>query len=509
MLNPKSTMTARAGALALILVALVLAVWAAPGAGHIPGALAQGGEVRPPAIFLFESDLESVSVRALEAGTSLELRWHIAHIGEGDQVLLDYYRINAWESIATAEDALPPVGSLSVQLSHPANFGPPTFRLTIVNAAGETLEERLLVVPYDTTAASEAPAAIAAFTTTTDDLSSEELAAGTARAEVAWEVVNRMPLTNLVFEQVLPDGSAQIIELPRENLWVASSGAGVVAPVLPEAGNRVTLRLRLLDVISGDAYAEAFVNISIDGADISDEPPPASDPLDATPAPDQPPAADDPAPDSPADGAADTGDAADAPADDTADAAPSATPAPQPTATVAAPLVIGDLAVVMDCRAQPDDTRGWVEGERVPSPDGRFAAQVVNEEGAARLLIDPADGSPDIEIPSPVPSAPIAPGIKWSPDGNQLAFSSLALAQTGGGTIYIVNVDGSNPTEVVQYLGYHDNLTWSSDSTQVFFSSGEIEGSGSATMIVNYRVYAVSVLGGQPVVVADGCTVPR
>ena len=74
---------------------------------------------------------------------------------------------------------------------------------------------------------------------------------------VLWAVVNRPPNSNLIFDQILDGGRAVPVELPRAAFWIASEGTGTVAPVPPESGTLVRLRLRLVDVISGDVLDEA------------------------------------------------------------------------------------------------------------------------------------------------------------------------------------------------------------------------------------------------------------
>src|SRR5690606_5442300 len=91
------------------------------------------------------------------------------------------------------------------------------------------------------------------------------LAAGNARVTVDWNITNRPPTANPVFEQLLPGGEAVNVELPREFLWVPSSGSGPVAPVAPETGNTIDLRMRVVDMVNGTVYAEDTVSIPTSG----------------------------------------------------------------------------------------------------------------------------------------------------------------------------------------------------------------------------------------------------
>lgn len=102
------------------------------------------------------------------------------------------------------------------------------------------------------------------FTTSTRALTSDVLQNHTARVLVSWQVDNRPDGSNLVFEQVLANGQAVNVELPRSNAWVASEGEGVVAPMLPLFGvNHIVLRLRVIDLTSNDTLASSQIDVPL------------------------------------------------------------------------------------------------------------------------------------------------------------------------------------------------------------------------------------------------------
>ncbi len=107
--------------------------------------------------------------------------------------------------------------------------------------------------------------AIISFTTTALSIDRAALTNRTGRVPVSWEVINRPNTANLVFEQVLENGTSVNVELPRQNPYVASSGSGVVSPVPPQnaSTNKITLRLRLFDVANGTVYAEKQIELAI------------------------------------------------------------------------------------------------------------------------------------------------------------------------------------------------------------------------------------------------------
>jgi hypothetical protein len=420
----------------------------------IPGVNAQ--EDRPPTIFRFESDLTSVTVAQLEAGDQrVTLTWHVAHITDEHRLSLHVYQGYEWVLINTL---LPPVGGQQIKLEHSRNFTPPTFRLSIVDRAENILDERALVIPYDQAALAGKTPIIESFTTTTPSIDAATVAAGNIRVPVTWQVLDRLPLTNLVFEQVLGENQARNAELPREILWVPSSGTGVVAAVPPPNSSQIALRLRVVDVITADVYAEALIMVPIIGTALPPDP----------------------------------------------GTSPTATP------NMDTPPVAGDLNLLTDCPASPagNPPRGWQDGPGIPSPDNQFYIYAANPTGDAKLMIVRADGSGQTILDAPDKALPLATQPRWSPDGQWIVFANIAISQPGGGTIYVVKADGTDLRRVTQYTGYYDALAWSPDGSRLYFTSGEVSGTGSGMTVINYQVYAVTADGfGTPQALVDGCGV--
>ena len=67
-------------------------------------------------------------------------------------------------------------------------------------------------------------ASIRTFTADADSVNETQLESGTVRIPVSWAVDSRPDNSNLVFEQVLDDGSVVNVELPRTNPIIPSSG---------------------------------------------------------------------------------------------------------------------------------------------------------------------------------------------------------------------------------------------------------------------------------------------
>ena len=216
-----------------------------------------------PAIVLFTSSQAAITIDAAESGqTDFELAWHVINLGDEHRLLLQQRSLGGWHSMTDEGEILTAVGTRTQTLLHPLDFGPPTYRLLILDTSGTIIDERILTIPYEI-AAGLLPE-ITLFASSTSSVAPEALADSSARVNVSWQVVNRVPTANLVFEQVLEDGQVVPVELPRDNLWVGSQGNGVVAPVAPPlSADRLRLRLRLLDVASGEVYAETETEVGI------------------------------------------------------------------------------------------------------------------------------------------------------------------------------------------------------------------------------------------------------
>ncbi|NLE51136.1 MAG: hypothetical protein GX613_06995 [Chloroflexi bacterium] len=242
-----------------------------------------------PAIVAFESSLQSLALDDAEAGTqTTELSWHTAHMTEGYRLRLMAYRRGAWEPVFGAQSVpLEANGTRVVTVEHPLTFAPPTYLLSIVDGQQRVIDQRTLTIPYEDTG--NLPE-IERFAVDATSLDAGALSSGAALVQVSWLVSQRAPASNLRFEQVFEDGTAQSVELPRQYLWVPSAGQGPVKPVVPlTPGSPVRLRLLVVDLVSGAIYDEATVSLDVIGVAV--RPPVVLTPVAPTPAPIVPPVA--------------------------------------------------------------------------------------------------------------------------------------------------------------------------------------------------------------------------
>ncbi|MBN1202171.1 MAG: hypothetical protein JXJ20_09975 [Anaerolineae bacterium] len=231
------------------------------------GGLATVSAAPTPTIITFESSLKSITVNNAESGDlTTTLTWHTVGLTTGYRLALSSYQQNQWVPVfGPSSVPLEPKGARVVTIRHPLNFGPPTFLLSIEDGSSRIVEQRTLTIPYAPDPDVPEPV-IDALEADTDSLDADALAAGQAIVTLTWDVDGRLAGSNLVFEQVLSDNSAVSVELPRSNLWIPSSGHGPVAPILEQGADAVTLRLQVIDVVSGNVYDEQELVLDIIGA---------------------------------------------------------------------------------------------------------------------------------------------------------------------------------------------------------------------------------------------------
>jgi len=224
-----------------------------------------GAQMVRPTIITFDSSLETIGLAEAEAGeATTTLTWHTVGLTEEYRLALHTYVLDDWQLVFPADTApLEANGARVVTVRHPLNFGPPTFLLSIIRVGtNKVVDQRIVTVPYDTSALTEPPT-VAAFAAEAEAVDGAALASGEARVTVMWEVSHRVPSANLVFDQVFADGTTTSVELPRLYLWIPSVGEGPVAPLYREGEESVTLRLRVVDVVAGTVYAEETLELPI------------------------------------------------------------------------------------------------------------------------------------------------------------------------------------------------------------------------------------------------------
>ena len=75
----------------------------------------------------------------------------------------------------------------------------------------------------------------------------------------------------------------------------------------------------------------------------------------------------------------------------------------------------------------------------------------------------------------------------WSPDGNQIAFTSN---RDGNSEVYVMNADGTNPINLTKHLATDSSPDWSPDGNQIAFQSNR-DG--------NWEIYIMNADGANPI----------
>lgn len=110
--------------------------------------------------------------------------------------------------------------------------------------------------------------------------------------------------------------------------------------------------------------------------------------------------------------------------------------------------------------------RGELNSGGVLSPDGRWLAWSMSEDGNADIYLSAADGSGEVTRLTTEPGIDTSPS--WSSDGRQLAF----VSQRGGSPqIYVMNADGSGVRRLTYQGSYNQTPKWSPRGDLIAFTA--------------------------------------
>ncbi len=129
---------------------------------------------------------------------------------------------------------------------------------------------------------------------------------------------------------------------------------------------------------------------------------------------------------------------------------------------------------------KPDVAEDTVSGSGnqapVWSPNGQKIGFVSNQKQGLQPYIIDADGTDPVELPD---DAGMTFDLTWSPDGRQVAFSSLTRPKTDR-HLYVMDADGTDKTNLTQGSGLTSAyaIMWSPKGEQILFSSGEMGEAG-------------------------------
>jgi TolB protein len=134
------------------------------------------------------------------------------------------------------------------------------------------------------------------------------------------------------------------------------------------------------------------------------------------------------------------------------------------------------------------------------SPDGKKIVFSSDRDGNNEIYVMNADGSGQTNLtksPAAEDSFPV-----WSRDGKQIGFTSDR--EDGNPDIYVMDSDGSNPTRLTQGPGEETFPHWSPDGKKIVYAAGRsspmwdaILGEGS------YEIYVMNADGSNPTQLTD------
>lgn len=213
-----------------------------------------------PQIISFSYDGIPLIYDEVEQGiATADFSWEAVNVAAPYRTQMHAFVGGQWVLIG---DDFEPSKHESLVIAHPLSFSDPTYRLSIVDGENHIVDEELLQLPYAETDPDGA-VQIVDFETTATAVSRQGLISGSEVVDVSWVVNNRTASTNLIFEQVLSDGTWQSIELPRFEDWVRSVGDGMVVPVNVVGEDHVTLQLRVVDIVTGETLTTQQIELAI------------------------------------------------------------------------------------------------------------------------------------------------------------------------------------------------------------------------------------------------------
>jgi hypothetical protein len=203
-----------------------------------------------PTIDFFTVDNHALDYAAVERGyETANFSWQAGGLRAGDKMEMHAWVNNDWRLIGEGFEA---AKTDSLVIAHPLSFELPRYRLSVVDSSGQRIVESVLELQY---AESSVAPRIAYFLSrelsfTPQSIQNQE---GVA---VHWWVYNRWYRSNIVYEQVMPDG--RVISI-AENVLTEFRRAvdqGVLYPRYPGDGEDVVLRLRVVDIDTGETLAQ-------------------------------------------------------------------------------------------------------------------------------------------------------------------------------------------------------------------------------------------------------------
>jgi Tol biopolymer transport system component len=131
------------------------------------------------------------------------------------------------------------------------------------------------------------------------------------------------------------------------------------------------------------------------------------------------------------------------------------------------------------------------------SPDGTKLTFWSDRSAGEGLYVMNANGSNQILVLSTASIQRQIEGPHWSPDGTRIIFEGYSLAAGNEADIFVVNADGTNPTNITNTPTVHEySPAWSRDGAKISFS--KLNGN-STTGFTSGDIWVMNASGGNQV----------
>lgn len=227
-----------------------------------------------PTIEYFTVDNTALSYPAVEAGTeAANFSWRAVGLRPGDEMQMHALVSGQWVVIGTGFE---PEKTDRLVIAHPLDFVPPQYRLSVVDSNGVIVTESIIELGY---APPEGLPEISMFLAfPPGEVISVD--AFDAPFHVQWQVRNRWFNSNLIFEQLLPDGTVLKAEYPRPLEWQYAHKDDYLPLVYPGDYEDVVLQLRVVNREDSGTLAQQQLRMHVENNTI---PQPEAIAFDVTP----------------------------------------------------------------------------------------------------------------------------------------------------------------------------------------------------------------------------------
>jgi hypothetical protein len=202
-----------------------------------------------PIIESFTVDKPLLDYPAVERGIeTADFSWRAVGLREGDRMQMHAWVGGQWGLIG---ENFEPEKTDTLVIAHPLDFILPKYRLSVVDSSGAIVAQAFLELPY----APQTELPTIAMFLTINSAGAITMSQFDEPFQVQWRVENRWFHSNLVFEQILPDGTVLNAEIERP-AWQYAHKADYVQLVYPGDYADVVLRLRVVNLDDGSTLVQ-------------------------------------------------------------------------------------------------------------------------------------------------------------------------------------------------------------------------------------------------------------